>query len=182
MRYFARDIGYVLNDPFHAWNVTGESSGWDVIGVSDSAAAEVPEPVSGNARRRGKATGSPTAEWSFPADPGAVRTARTVVRRVLADWGLNGAADMAVLLVSELVTNSLRHASGPIGVRMVLLSTGGLLVEVSDPLPDPPQERDAAPDDEGGRGLQLVACSSRRWGTRRGKSGKTVWFELSVAG
>ncbi|WAU16519.1 ATP-binding protein [Streptomyces tubercidicus] len=111
-----------------------------------------------------------------------MRTARTAVRRVMDDWGLNGAADMAVLLVSELVTNSLRHASGPIGVRMVLLSSDGLLVEVSDPLPDPPLERDAAPDDEGGRGLQLVACSSRRWGTRRGKSGKTVWFELSVAG
>ncbi|MER6308244.1 ATP-binding protein [Streptomyces sp. NPDC001739] len=153
-----------------------------MIGVSDSAAEGVPAPGPGPARKRGRATGSPIAEWSFPADPGAVRTARTVVRRVLNDWGLNGAADMAVLLVSELVTNSLRHATGPIGVRMVLLSAGELLVEVSDPLPDPPQERTAAPDDEGGRGLQLVACSSRRWGTRRGKSGKTVWFELSVAG
>ncbi|MER0482429.1 ATP-binding protein [Streptomyces sp. Edi2] len=153
-----------------------------MIGVSDSAAAGVPEPDSGHVRGRGRASGAPSAEWSFPADPGAVRTARMAVRQVLDDWGLNGAADMAVLLVSELVTNSLRHASGPIGVRMVLLNTDGLLVEVSDPLPDPPQERDAAPDDEGGRGLQLVACSSRRWGTRRGKSGKTVWFELSVAG
>ncbi|WP_423835822.1 ATP-binding protein [Streptomyces endophytica] len=153
-----------------------------MIGVSDSAAEGAPAPGTDHVRKRGRATGSPIAEWSFPADPGAVRTARTVVRRVLNDWGLNGAADMAVLLVSELVTNSLRHATGPIGVRMVLLSAGELLVEVSDPLPDPPQERTAAPDDEGGRGLQLVACSSRRWGTRRGKSGKTVWFELSVAG
>ncbi|MFI0224807.1 ATP-binding protein [Streptomyces lydicus] len=153
-----------------------------MIGVSDSAAAGVPEPGTPGARKRSMATGSPVAEWSFPADPGAVRTARTMVRRVLHEWGVNGAADMAVLLVSELVTNSLRYASGPIGVRMVLLSAGGLLVEVSDPLPDPPQERTAAPDDEGGRGLQLVACSSRRWGTRHGKSGKTVWFELSVAG
>ncbi|MFF4601704.1 ATP-binding protein [Streptomyces sp. NPDC001339] len=153
-----------------------------MIGVSDSAAAGVPQTGSRTVRRRGMATGSPIAEWSFPADPGAVRTARTAVRRVLDDWGLNGAADVAVLLVSELVTNSLRYASGPIGVRMVLLGSGGLLVEVSDPLPDPPQERTAAPDDEGGRGLQLVAGVSRRWGTRYGKTGKTVWFELSVAG
>ncbi|MFG2223762.1 ATP-binding protein [Streptomyces sp. NPDC050161] len=128
------------------------------------------------------ASGSPIAEWSFPADPGAVRTARAMVRQALTDWGLESSVDVAVLLVSELVTNSLRYASGPIGVRMVLLSGGGLLVEVSDPLPDPPQERTAAPDDEGGRGLQLVACTSRRWGTRRGKTGKTVWFELTVAG
>lgn len=181
-RYLRLNIGYVLIDPFKSGNPTGKPSGWDVIGVSDSAAAGVPEPDSHTPRRRGRATGAPVAEWSFPAEPDAVRTARTMVRRVLVDWGLNGAADVVVLLVSELVTNSLRHASGPIGVRMVLLSAGGLLVEVSDPLPDPPQERTAAPDDEGGRGLQLVACSSRRWGTRRGKSGKTVWFELSVAG
>lgn len=150
--------------------------------MSDSAAAGVPESAAGAVRRRGRVSGSPIAEWSFPADPGAVRTARSRVREVLSDWGLDGTVDVAVLLVSELVTNSLRYASGPIGVRMVLLSGGGLLVEVSDPLPDPPQERNATPDDEGGRGLQLVACSSRRWGTRRGKSGKTVWFELSVAG
>ncbi|QHC25627.1 ATP-binding protein [Streptomyces sp. GS7] len=153
-----------------------------MIGVSDGAAAEVPEPVSVDGRKRGRVSGAPSAEWSFPADPGAVRTARTMVRQVLDDWGLNGAADVAVLLVSELVTNSLRYASGPIGVRMVLLGAGGLLVEVSDPLPDPPRERTTTPDDEGGRGLQLVACSARRWGTRRGKTGKTVWFELSVAG
>ncbi|UNO43856.1 ATP-binding protein [Streptomyces sp. MST-110588] len=122
------------------------------------------------------------AEWSFPAEPGSVRTARALVREALWDWGLDSVLDVTVLLVSELVTNSLRYTDGPIGVRLVLLSHGGLLVEVSDPLPDPPRERTAAPDDEGGRGIQLVACSSRRWGTRRGKSGKTVWFELSLAG
>ncbi|KPC66769.1 ATP-binding protein [Streptomyces chattanoogensis] len=153
-----------------------------MIGVSDSAAAGVPEPASPNVRRRSTVSDSPIAEWSFPADPGSVRSARSRVRETLSDWGLNGAVDVAVLLVSELVTNSLRHATGPIGVRMALIGGGALLVEVSDPLPDPPRERTAAPDDEGGRGLQLVACSSRRWGTRRGKSGKTVWFELSVAG
>ncbi len=155
--------------------------GWEVIGVSDSAAAGAPESAS-CAPRRGVISGSPIAEWSFPAEPGSARTARAVVRETLRDWGLDSVADLAVLLVSELVTNSLRYASGPIGVRMVLKSGGDLLVEVSDPVPDPPQERAAAPEDEGGRGLQLVACTSRRWGTRHGRTGKTVWFELSVAG
>lgn len=127
------------------------------------------------------------AEWDFPADPGAVRTARAVVRKQLGDWGLAALGDITVLLVSELVTNSLRHASGPIGVRLVRPAdpSGALLVEVSDPLPDPPQERTAALDDEGGRGIQLVARSSRRWGTRQGrtgKTGKTVWFELVLPG
>ncbi|RPK91997.1 hypothetical protein EES46_09930 [Streptomyces sp. ADI98-10] len=136
------------------------------------------------------------AEWTFPAEPGSVRNARHAVRGALGSWGLDATVgDLAVLLVSELVTNSLRYASGPIGVRLVrsypdgdLLfadrppTSPGLLVEVSDPLPDPPTERSAGPDDEGGRGLQLVACSARRWGTRRGKSGKTVWFELALPG
>ncbi len=150
------------------------------------------------------------AEWAFPAEPGSVRSARHAVRGALGTWGLDAAVgDLAVLLVSELVTNSLRYASGPIGVRLVqshadgdLPHPGGrpplahrripladrpatvpvLLVEVSDPLPDPPTARSAGPDDEGGRGLQLVACSARRWGTRRGKSGKTVWFELALPG
>lgn len=124
------------------------------------------------------------AEWTFPADPGAVRTARTAVRDALCTWGLDTLADMTALLVSELVTNSLRHATGPIGVRLVRPSGLGetLLVEVSDPLPDPPRERVARLEDESGRGLQLVASSSSRWGTRPGTSGKTVWFELAVPG
>ncbi|MEU8529016.1 MULTISPECIES: ATP-binding protein [Streptomyces] len=130
------------------------------------------------------------AEWNFPAEAGAVRAARHVVRDTLRAWHVDPAArDVTVLLVSELVTNSLRYASGPIGVRIVRQYANGdaerhpaLLVEVSDPLPDPPLERSAGPDDEGGRGLQLVACSARRWGTRKGRTGKTVWFELALPG
>ncbi|MFF2007911.1 ATP-binding protein [Streptomyces sp. NPDC058195] len=131
------------------------------------------------------------AEWIFPAEPGTARSARHAVHGALSDWGLDRAiGDMTVLLVSELVTNSMRYTSGPIGVRLVrpqpdgetAAAHPGLLVEVSDPLPDPPTERMAGPEDEGGRGLQLVACSARRWGTRRGKSGKTVWFELALPG
>lgn len=134
------------------------------------------------------------AEWAFPAEPGAVRTARHAVRGQLRSWGLDSVGDVTVLLVSELVTNSLRYASGPIGVRLErreqagegppesLAEGGALLVEVSDPLPDPPRERVAKADDEGGRGLHLVAATAQRWGTRHGKSGKTVWFELALPG
>jgi anti-sigma regulatory factor (Ser/Thr protein kinase) len=137
---------------------------WEVIGVID--------------------TEGDCAEWSFPAEPGAVRTARSLVRSQLRAWQLDSLGDIAVLLVSELVTNSLRHAAGPIGVRLVRPAgePDALLVEVSDSLPDPPRERAANVDDESGRGLQLVARSSRRWGTRPGDTGKTVWFELVVPG
>ncbi|MER7899751.1 ATP-binding protein [Streptomyces sp. NPDC096046] len=122
------------------------------------------------------------AGWTFPAEPGVVRTARQAVRGQLRAWNLDSLADLAALLVSELVTNALRHATGPIGVRLVRpVGLGAvLLVEVSDPLPDPPRERAARPEDENGRGLHLVASSSRRWGTRPGATGKTVWFELAL--
>jgi anti-sigma regulatory factor (Ser/Thr protein kinase) len=128
--------------------------------------------------------GDDCAEWTFPAEPDAVRTARAVVRTRLREWGLDALCDIAALLVSELVTNALRHATGPIGVRLVrpVDPPRILLVEVSDPLPDLPHARAADVDDESGRGLQLVACSSRAWGTRPGEAGKTVWFELTVPG
>ena len=100
------------------------------------------------------------------------------VRDTLMDWDLTPLSDVTMLLVSELVTNSLRYAHGPIGVRMVRGSS--LLVEVSDPLPDPPRERVADDDDEGGRGLQLVGRSLAPVGDRHGPLGKTVWFELAL--
>ncbi|MEU8732230.1 ATP-binding protein [Streptomyces tendae] len=142
------------------------SSAGEVIGVSDDE--------------------GDCAEWVFPAAPDAVRTARSLVRRTLGEWRLDSIGDIAALLVSELVTNALRHATGPIGVRLVCDPAGAagaagvLRVEVSDPLPDPPRERVARPDDEDGRGLQLVASAARRWGTRPGEAGKTVWFELAL--
>ncbi|MEV5174892.1 ATP-binding protein [Streptomyces flaveolus] len=140
------------------------SLAWEVIGVID--------------------TDGDCAEWTFPAEPGAVRRARAAVRSQLHGWHLDCVADLAALLVSELVTNSLRHATGPIGVRLVRPAglDGTLRVEVSDPLPDLPRERVAHPEDESGRGLQLVAGSSLNWGTRPGAGGKTVWFELAVPG
>lgn len=106
---------------------------------------------------------------------------------MLDGWGLTSLGDVTMLLVSELVTRALRHASGRIGVRMYALrerAAAGpvLLVEVSDPLADPPHERMAAPEDKGGRGLRLVARSALRWGSRRDGAGKTVWFELALPG
>jgi PAS domain S-box-containing protein len=118
------------------------------------------------------------AAWTFPAEATAVREARARVRETLTAWNLRTLTDTAVLLVSELVTNSLRHAHGPIEVRMV--RGPSLLFEVSDPLADPPRARAVAETDEGGRGMHLVAGSARSWGVRFGPLGKTVWFELPI--
>ncbi|MFF8635756.1 ATP-binding protein [Streptomyces pilosus] len=124
------------------------------------------------------------AAWTFSADPGAVRAARSAVRDQLHLWDLDSVGDLAALLVSELVTNALQHATAPIGVRLLRPSgdDGVLRVEVSDPLADLPRVRAARPEDEDGRGLLLLASASRRWGTRPGVRGKTVWFELTLPG
>lgn len=124
---------------------------------------------------RGQA-GTPTAGWTLPAEPTAVSRARRLVRGSLTEWGVEHLTDTAELLVSELVTNSVRYASAPIGVRLTFGET--LLVEISDPLPDPPRERHAAEADEGGRGLELVRRLALRWGARAEGMGKVVWFEL----
>lgn len=122
--------------------------------------------------------------WTFPPDPCAVRAARVRVRGQLGAWRLDALADTTTLLVSELMTNALRYAAGPIGLRLVRPTAhpGPLLVEVSDCRPELPCAHVATVDDEGGRGLQLLASTALRWGTQRTGNGKTVWFELSPPG
>jgi anti-sigma regulatory factor (Ser/Thr protein kinase) len=93
--------------------------------------------------------------------------------------------ETAELLVSELVTNAVRHGGGFDVTVSVELSPGGDRLHVGvtdsghgDPVIGSPQVRD-----EHGRGLQLVGLLADRWGVRRsrGSQGKTVWFELAMA-
>jgi anti-sigma regulatory factor (Ser/Thr protein kinase) len=84
------------------------------------------------------------------------------------------------LLASELATNAIRHASRPIGLR--LMRTGSLLCEVSDDDHHLPTLRPATELDEAGRGLNLVSRMARRWGANRTSDGKVVWFEQALPG
>ncbi|NYI08066.1 SpoIIE family protein phosphatase [Allostreptomyces psammosilenae] len=118
------------------------------------------------------------ASWTLVVEPRVVGRARRLVRDTLVEWRLTVLLETAELLVSELVTNALRYAGSPILLRMRRGRT--LLVEVGDPLPDPPRERATSERDEGGRGIQLVAALSRAWGTRFSGAGKVVWFELDM--
>ncbi|WP_369274367.1 SpoIIE family protein phosphatase [Streptomyces sp. R11] len=120
------------------------------------------------------------AEWRLALDPAAVGRARAVVREQLYDWGLSRRlADSAELLVSELVTNAVRHShSRPVELRLVRGET--LLCEVDDDDHDLPTLLNAGPDDETGRGLRVVSVLAREWGTSRTSAGKAVWFELTL--
>ncbi|UQA96978.1 SpoIIE family protein phosphatase [Streptomyces halobius] len=115
------------------------------------------------------------AAWELPAEPTAVGTARELATGQLREWGLEELSYATELTVSELVTNAVRHAAGPLHLRLLRDLT--LLTEVSDTGHTSPHLRHAASDDEGGRGLFIVAQLVQRWGTRYTPHGKTIWTE-----
>ncbi|MGP3984901.1 SpoIIE family protein phosphatase [Streptomyces sp. KR80] len=115
------------------------------------------------------------AVWELPTDPASAGEARTLATSQLTAWGLEELAFSTELVVSELVTNAIRHAAGPVHLRLIRDRT--LLCEVSDGGHTSPHLRYSASDDEGGRGLFIVAQMVQRWGTRYMPSGKTIWTE-----
>ena len=118
------------------------------------------------------------AAWSLPEDPQAARAARQHVQEQLKAWGLEELALNTELLASELVANVIRHAKGPLQLR--LLRSRSLTCEVFDGSLTTPRIRRAAWTDEGGRGLQLIAALCDRWGTRYMSTGKSIWTEQSL--
>ncbi|MFE1177476.1 SpoIIE family protein phosphatase [Streptomyces sp. NPDC058773] len=120
------------------------------------------------------------SDWEVPPDPSAVAQIRAAAVRKLIEWGLAEEAFTAELILSELVTNSIRYAAGPIRVR--LIRDTSLICEVSDSSSTSPHLRQAATTDEGGRGLFLVAQLAERWGTRYTTGGKVIWTEQTLSG
>ncbi|GGN20012.1 hypothetical protein GCM10011578_050210 [Streptomyces fuscichromogenes] len=119
------------------------------------------------------------AAWDFPDDPAAVAEARSAVAARLDSWGLDELTFTTELIVSELVTNAIRYARGAVGLRL-FHDDATLVCEVSDSSSTQPRLRRAQVQDEGGRGLYLVAQPSKRWGSRYHHRGKTIY--LSVLG
>lgn len=120
------------------------------------------------------------ASWLLPEDPQAAGRARELIRDQLSAWGLDDLTMTTELLASELVGNVIRHAQGPLHLR--LLRDEELLCEVSDGSLTMPRIRRALETDEGGRGLQLVAALSQRWGVRYTATGKWIWTAQPLPG
>ncbi|WP_412075941.1 SpoIIE family protein phosphatase [Streptomyces xanthophaeus] len=118
------------------------------------------------------------ATWEFEAELSQVAHAREGVVSQLSAWQLDDLAFEAELVVSELVTNAIRYAGGPVGLRLILDEV--LVCEVSDPSSTQPRLRRARETDEGGRGLFLVAQLAERWGCRFTGEGKTIWTEQAI--
>jgi anti-sigma regulatory factor (Ser/Thr protein kinase) len=132
----------------------------------------------------GEAPGEPgpAAELcaQFPAEPGAVRSARLFAADALRRWGHAGSLlDDVQLVVSELATNAIVHAR--CSFRVAVREQGrGVRLSVRDASAARPTVRDGAKLAPSGRGLRLVAALAGNWGVDLDVDGKTVWAELGA--
>ena len=118
---------------------------------------------------------------SLPAVNNSVRLSRHATRAVLAAWNLSHVDESATLLVSELVTNAVRHARGTDVVTVDLLAgRAWLRIEVLDTDRHWPQPRIPDGFDESGFGFILVEALAGNWGVRETEAGKAVWAELDT--
>ncbi|MBW5482860.1 ATP-binding SpoIIE family protein phosphatase [Streptomyces bambusae] len=120
-----------------------------------------------------------TAAWVLDPEPERVAEARELVAGRLARWGLDDLVFTTELVASELVTNAIRYGGGgPVELR--LIRAAALICEVSDTSPTQPRMRRAQTEEEGGRGLFLIAQLTSRWGSRYTRTGKTIWTEQAL--
>lgn len=125
------------------------------------------------------------ASVALPGLPEHVRAARKFVGRVL-DRG-HPCGELAVQLVSELVTNSVQHSDSADPEGVIGVTVSGTLTSVTVEVADAggaqaPQVRPAGDlDAEGGRGLQMVAALASEWGIRENAAGRVTWFTISDA-
>jgi len=115
----------------------------------------------------------------------APHAARSFASEILTAWEMKASDIEAVqLVVSELVTNALRHApeSPAITLQLLLAGDGSVQVRVSDSGRGAPERR-SPPDPgtgiENGRGVWIVDAFTHHWGTEPdGHGGKTIWCEI----
>ena len=123
----------------------------------------------------------------FSREPVQAGRAREQAREALSGWGLGEHAELAEIIVSELVTNAIRHGDGPVDVCMSY-DWGHLRLAVHDDGATRPATRPVTAEDESGRGLALVDGLIGLHGGTRGVTndntgdGKTVYVVIYLAG
>jgi pimeloyl-ACP methyl ester carboxylesterase/anti-sigma regulatory factor (Ser/Thr protein kinase) len=121
---------------------------------------------------------------AFHATLACDRLAPRTARRAIADFldanDLGQLSDDAALLTSELVTNAVRHAAGPIQVD-AYVQRSQFRLEVADEVPGSgPAPRRAHPNDENGRGMELIDKLAVKWGWHTAGHRKIVWLEMAL--
>jgi hypothetical protein len=139
-----------------------------------------------------------TGNWTcFPklamrtpgTDARSVRAGRDFSIAIANRWGAAERCDDIAVVVSELLTNALRHALPDVGwaaprsaLRLALLQPGrGVICAVADPSPKAPVPKEPGILCEGGRGLQVISALADAWGcTPPNHAGKVVWALFSL--
>lgn len=121
-----------------------------------------------------------TRSYDLPDSPRAAALARAHTRTFVLSQRLAGLVDDATLLVSELVTNAVRHVGGRPQLTLTV-DDSGLRISVTDKGTGIPVPRHPDAEHTNGRGLSLVEHLSARWGFTREPHCSTVWCELCAA-
>jgi anti-sigma regulatory factor (Ser/Thr protein kinase) len=140
---------------------------------------------SGAAGYRNSVAERPHRAWTvvLPQHTRAAAVARRSTGEVLRAWELDHLEPVALLVVSELVTNAVLHAYTGGSSPELHLHAGStwLRIEVHDADPRPPQPRTPAGLDEAGRGLLLIEAITAEWGVYVTATGKAVWAILQLS-
>lgn len=119
----------------------------------------------------------------LPCNPASPGLARQFVLGALEREGKPELGDVAILLVSELVTNAYLHAGSAVDIDVECHGDEVEVAVTDESLQQPRVIRHGSPDGTpSGRGLQLVDALATEWGARAGPDGKTVWFSLDRDG
>jgi signal transduction histidine kinase len=131
------------------------------------------------------------ARTTLPPSPRAPAAARRLVVTLLTLWGLDDLGnrgnlgdlvELAELVVSELVSNAVRHAGSDGDLELELTAgQGRVYLSVADGSPTPPQVLPLDLERIDGRGMRLVDQVATSWGVEDFIFGKRVWVQLSVA-
>lgn len=125
-----------------------------------------------------------SATFELTPEPGAPGHARRVLAELLRAWRFDTERRSdAMVLVTEVVSNAVDHAGTGGDVVLALDVTASdtwLRVGLADGSTIRPIVRELDPNAPRGRGMQLVAALSDRWGSHDQDGGKRVWFELDA--
>jgi len=112
--------------------------------------------------------------------PASVPEARQFVRRLLAQWSLEGLADTASLLTSEVVTNAVLHARTYIEITVTRMGNA-VQVQVHDGSPVAPVQRRHSAEATTGRGVNLLDQLAGGWTVTQEHGGKTICFVVDAS-